>query len=108
VDQLATAVAVAITFGLVFGLGTWFFTRLTRTLATRLTYRLRWLALPITALISVGLFAVLRPLVVDKPMNPLVFVGLFVGVALLVSGATALAYTILEAGKTVIALLRGR
>jgi hypothetical protein len=37
-----------------------------------------------------------------------VFLGLIVAVALLVSGATALGYTILEAGKLVIALFRSR
>jgi len=108
VEQFPVLVGVALAFGLIFAVGEWFFERLTGRLTTRLRYRWRWLALPLTALISFGLFTVLRPLVLDRPTSPLVFLGLIVAVALLVSGATALGYTILEAGKLVIALFRSR
>jgi hypothetical protein len=108
VEQFAVAIGVAIAFALIFALGEWFFERLTGRLTTRLRYRWRWLVLPMTALISFGLFTILRPLVLDQPMSPLVFLGLLGAVALLVSGATALGYAIVEAGKLVIGLFRSR
>ena len=106
--DFANAVAVAVGLALLFGVGRLFFTILTGAFATRLPYRWRWLAMPLTALISFGLFTVLRPLVLDKQTNPLGFVGLCVAVALLVSGATALGLTAVEGWKVLIAPRRGR
>jgi hypothetical protein len=108
VEQLVTVVAVGIVFALIFGLGTWLFNTLTALITARLPDRWRWLALLITAAISCGVFLVLRPLVVDKPMSPSVFIGQFVGVALLVSGATALGLAAVEAGRALVTLVRGR
>jgi hypothetical protein len=105
-ESFATAVSVVITLSLVFGLGTWFYRRLTSAIATHLSDRWRWLALLMTAAISFVVFLLLRPLVLDKPMDLPWFVVACIAVALLVSGATALGYGIVEAGRAVIATLR--
>ena len=103
-EQLVSLIAVSIAFALIFGLGTWLFTTLTATIAVRLPSRWRWLALLITAAVSFGAFLVLRPLVLDKPMNQFVFIGLLACVALLVSGATALGLAFVDAGRALVAL----
>ena len=107
-EQLVSLIAVGIAFALIFGLGTWVFNMLTAAIAARLPSRWRWLALLITAAVSFGAFLAVRPLVLDKPMNAFVFIGLMACVALLVSGATAVGLALVEASRALVALIRGR
>lgn len=103
-DQVASAAATIIIALLVVGLGKLIFAILTGLFSARLSYKWHWLAPLMTALISGGLFALLRPLVIDKPLNFFVFVGLCIAVSLLVSAGTGLALGAIEIVKTVVAL----
>ena len=64
--------------------------------------------MPITSVLCAGAFAALRPFIVDQPRTPMWFVLGLTAVALLVACATALGWTIVEVGRRVGALLRGR
>jgi len=107
-EQVASVVGVAIVFALIFALGEWLFGRLTSKLASRLHAGWRWLALPITAVLSFGAFMALRPLILDQPRTPLWFVGGAIAVALLVTTGTAAGWAMVQLGGWLIALLRGR
>lgn len=77
------------------------FQRLTGVFASRLPIMWRWLAPLMTALICGGLFLGLRPLVVDKPVDYFIFVGLCIVLALLVSVGAGIAFTAIELVRTV-------
>lgn len=97
--DLLVGVAVAVIFGLVFGLGVWLANGLRVAVAARLTPGWRGLALPLSCVMSFGLFLVLRPFLLDQPRTPLWFALGLLAVAALYGGSVALAHTIIEAGK---------
>ena len=101
--EFASVVVAGIILGMVFVTGTWMYGRLSGSIAARLPSSWRWLALPITGILCGGAFAVLRPLIVDQPRTPMWFVIGATGVALLLASATALGWTIVEAGRWIAA-----
>ena len=108
VDQLGALIGVAIFYGLIFGLGEWFFRVLADRLDARLQAGWRWMTLPIVAILSFAGFLVLRPLILDQPRTPVWFAMALIAVALLVTGATALAYAGIALGRWFLAVLRSR
>ncbi len=102
--EFAGVVVGAIILGIVFMAGGWMYDRLTGSIAARLHASWRWVALPITAVLCGGAFAALRPLIVDQPRTPMWFVLGATGVALLFASATAFGWTMIEAGRRIVAL----
>jgi hypothetical protein len=98
VDQVV-AVAVAIIVAVVFTLGAWLARGLTGTLAARLTLERRWLTLPLTSVLSFGLFLVLRPFLLDQPRTPLWLVLGVLAVGALFTGSVTLAQTVIAASR---------
>jgi hypothetical protein len=94
--QLAIFLALAVSFGVLYALVEWVFRRLTGHLASRLHAGWRWLALPLTALISWTGFVALRPLVLDQPPSVPVLIGSLTAVALLVITGTAAGWAVLQ------------
>jgi hypothetical protein len=97
VDQLASGVAALVILALAGGLVLWGAELLTEWIRTRLPNGYRWLAPLPTAAISGGLFVLLRPLVLNKPIDLFVFAGLSVALFLLVSAGRGLGLTIVWA-----------
>ncbi len=97
VDQLASGVAAIIILALAVGLVLGSSEILTEMTRTRLPNGWRWLAPLPTAAISGGPFALLRPLVLNKPIDLFVFAGLCVALSLLISVGRGLGLTIVWA-----------
>ena len=103
-EGLAVVVVGSIILGLVFWAGLWVYERLSGSIAARLPSSWRWVALPITAVLCGGGFALLRPLIVDQPTTPMWFVLGTTAVALLFASATAFGWTMVEVGRRIVAL----
>src|SRR5688500_3486857 len=95
-DEIAIALAIGISFAVIFALGELIFRRLTSRVASRLLAGWQWLVLPATAIVSFGAFLAIRPLVLDQPPSLPVLVGLVIAVALLITAATATAFAVLR------------
>src|SRR3954454_16816816 len=104
--EILTGLIVAGGFALVLVLGSSLFERLTGAIADRLPYRWRWTRNLLTAAVTFGIFVVLRQLTLDRPQTTLVFISNLVAVALLVAGAVALGYALVQAYEAFVRLLR--
>ena len=107
-DGIVGLIAVAIFFGLVFGLGEWMFRRLADRLDSRLQAGWRWLTLPVAAFLCFAGFLLLRPLILDQPRTPSWYLIGVIAIALLIAGTYASAYAVLGLGRWLVSALRSR